>query len=725
MFKTNNKKMLTVLMAVAMIFSAFAVLSIAVQPAYAQTLSGTVSYTPTTVTIPQVETPLKADTVILASGGTFSGVSTLYFYWSTTDYYSSGTETTPSFTYAPLAGSTTLSNSLLVPAPTAPAISVTAGETLYLLVSDASSLTSTASLMGSVPFTVSPYSPTITVTSIVTGTSDSPAGQPVLITGSSFAPTATGSAAVYIAANGIDTQIGTISLVNGVVAPKQFVTIPDDLPYLSTGYQIYVVDPVGSETATSAITLIPWVTTSPLSINGAVSSTFTITGYGFASGEVIQPSTTSSTAVTVGTTPAIQAGTKVGTNGQFTLTVTGLASAISPTPGGPELISIAGSPYTLSIAYDNSVIYVSSPNNAYLVFSLTDLVTGSSSYGYPDDPVAGQVFDFPANTAVTVTLGPSTIGTFTTDSNGFGQLPTTAVIPEMPYGSYRPVASVVSSGLYAASSSFTVNSQIFVLDPSLNSLPEYVPYDGNLTVFAYGLNPTNLYLPFDTGLGYNPIYAGVVVSVSVGTEYNLGFFPAANGTLIFTYQPSYTVLPTTTTGTTGMFEFTSGDIMYSSAVVNLASPSPSLSTIFGSSGFGTYYYEIGIPTITITSGSFNYATIEVGSTQSVSLGNLIPAGSPVYPSVSTAYSLYLGTQLLTVSYTFTGGSITATTFPASTSYPTVTSSTQTVTFKVPSIPGLQSVAIVYSGQTISSALNSQYVVVSTPGTTYGTIQALY
>ncbi len=743
MYKPNNKKTLTVLIAVAMIFSAFAILSFAAQPAYAQTMQGTVSYTPTSVTIAQVTDPSSAHAVIFANGGTFSSVTTFYFFWSTTNSFTTyasgspstgftGTYTTDSFTYSPQAGSTTFTNALLTPASTGPT-NVIAGQTLYLLVSDVTPLTVTSSVMGSIAFTVSPYSPTITVTSTVTGSTNVPAGQLVKIIGSGFAPTATGSASVYIAADGVNMGIGSISLINGAVAPKQYVTIPNTLPYLSAGYHVYVADPVGAEIATEPVTLIPWVTTTPLSISGAISSTLTINGYGFTAGEVIQPSTTSSTAVEIGSgIYAIQAGTKAGTNGQFTLTVTGLTSAISPTPGGPELITIAGSPTTLTVADDNSVIYVSSPNNAHLNFVLTDQVTGVSTYGYPDDPVMGQVFDFPANTQVTVTLGAYTIGTLTTDSNGFGQLPSTAVIPEIPYGSYMPVASIPSQGLYVASSSFEVNSFIYVLDPSGNSLPEYVPTNGNLTVYAYGLNPTNLYEPFDTGLGYNLIYEGVMISVSVGTEYNLGLYPAANGTLIFTYEPSYTVSSSTSTGTTGIFEFQSGYIEFLASgttptLVNLSNPSASGLTdndIFGTGtyAYGTYYSEIGIPTISVTSGLFTYPTLEVGSLQSATVGNIIPAGSQVYPSASTDYSLYIGTQLLTVTYSVSGGSITSTTFPASGS---TNPASQAVTFKVPNVQGLQSLVVVYSGQTISSALKSEYVVVSTPGTTYGTLQALY
>ncbi|MEM3845980.1 MAG: hypothetical protein QXU98_09790, partial [Candidatus Parvarchaeota archaeon] len=85
MFKPNNKKMLTVLIAVAMIFSAFAILSFAAQPAYATSSSGIVTYNPTTLGVRSSSGSDLIPTVAFVSGGTFSSGSTVYFYLSTTD----------------------------------------------------------------------------------------------------------------------------------------------------------------------------------------------------------------------------------------------------------------------------------------------------------------------------------------------------------------------------------------------------------------------------------------------------------------------------------------------------------------------------------------------------------------------------------------------------------------------------------------------------------------
>ncbi|MGB9774751.1 MAG: hypothetical protein ACPL4I_12180, partial [Bacteroidota bacterium] len=480
-----------------MVLSAFLVIS---SGAYAQTASGTVTYTPNVVTVAQVEgsgATGYSNPVIVANGGTFSSVTEFYFYWSTTNSISGLIGSTYAFKYEPQAGSTTFVNALLVPNTGFSASGITPGETLYLLASPSSTLTSStsgATVMGSTPFTVSPYTPEISTSS------SAPAGRYIEISGSGFAPTAT-SAAVYIDVNGVNTQIGTIQLSNGYVMPYQYVLVPNNLPYGT--YLIYALDPVGGELASASLTITEAITVSPMSITGSTSSTFTINGYGFPAGAVISPYSTTATAVTL-TDPsgasvnAIQAGATVGSNGQFTLTVTGLSAAVT-TPG-PQKITISwtsnGAPDSASFS---NAIYVSSPNPAQLGFIFFDKYTAPAAYGYPDDPAYAAVFDFPANTQVNVMLGSYLVGTIMTDSNGFGMLPKTAVIPEMPYGAYFPVASVPSMGLYASTSPFEVLTLTFGMDPAGNVLPEYVPQTGMITVYAYGLNPTDYYAPYDTG----------------------------------------------------------------------------------------------------------------------------------------------------------------------------------------------------------------------------------
>ncbi|MEM0159653.1 MAG: hypothetical protein QW393_02725, partial [Candidatus Micrarchaeaceae archaeon] len=109
MFKPNNKKMLTVLIAVAMIFSAFAILSFAAQPAFAAA-SGTVTYSPTTLGVnaaaPHAKIPVT--TTVFVSGGTFSSGATVYFYLSTTDSATGLVKTDASHTSFDAIGVTTL-----------------------------------------------------------------------------------------------------------------------------------------------------------------------------------------------------------------------------------------------------------------------------------------------------------------------------------------------------------------------------------------------------------------------------------------------------------------------------------------------------------------------------------------------------------------------------------------------------------------------------------------
>ena len=123
MYKPNNKKMLTVLIAVAMIFSAFAVLSLATQPAAAVTPTQSFTLTPNSA-LASVDSRLY----VTSSSVTFPSGATIYAEWSTT-----GTWTTTSTIWASLVAGQTSIVGLF-----APTFNEASG-TYYLLVSSSSS----------------------------------------------------------------------------------------------------------------------------------------------------------------------------------------------------------------------------------------------------------------------------------------------------------------------------------------------------------------------------------------------------------------------------------------------------------------------------------------------------------------------------------------------------------------------------------------------------------
>jgi methyl-accepting chemotaxis protein len=742
MFKPNNKKMLTVLITLAMVFSALAVISMAAQPAYAA--SGTFTVNPTTYT----EVSDTANTPIMAyvSGGVFGSGSTVFFFLSKTTA-STGIINGPGATVnsvtvsnaiggvALSAGTTSLSNSVSF---NFASMTIPAGN-YYILAEDyiSGAASGTYALGSEVTFVSVPANPSITVYNPATSESATVAnaltvGSQGLIKGGDF--DAGSSVTVYLNYPGSSTVLVTTT-ANAYGSIKAKFTVPalSGTVYSAPGftsfspaippYEVVAQEtnalstsfPLGGVTADAGMDIGPSISVSPMSTPGTIGSTFTITGSGFVAGQTIASSSSLASSIVIGVVQTSHSSVTVSTSGSFTVTVT-LTGTI--TSSGPQQVSITVSgPSVVDVFTD--AVYQSVPTLSNLGFSFEDLYTASSSSGYPDDPVAAAVWNFPASTTVTVTIGPYTIGTITTDSNGFGQLPSTAIIPEMPYGDYAVTASVASQGVYAVSSTFYINSEYYAMDPVGNifgtgtthySDTEYIPYDANVTVFAYGLYPLTSYVFYDSGSGGNVQELGLVVSISVGTPNTAGtaIYPAANGTIIFTYQPFYAGSYSTSV-TTGTPE-----------TVTISGNSYATGTVTTSNTLATYY-EIGAP---IISSPLQGSSLVPGTTASASVSNLIPYASTVtvYPTESELYSLYLGTSLLTVTLSGTTG----TTFAVAPSSSTPFTVPATLTFTVPSgMNGLQSLSVVYGGSPVSSALNSEYVVVTTPGSTSAAIGALY
>ncbi|MEM3191691.1 MAG: hypothetical protein QW292_06305, partial [Candidatus Parvarchaeota archaeon] len=663
MFKPNNKKMLTVLLVVAMIFSAFAILSLAAQPAYAQTASGTVTYTPNIITAGQVLGSRGYLPVIQASGGTFSSVTEFYFYWSTTNsiagllgaqtpgtatgtvtttsfsvtasaptyetdtvtftvtsgntvqsitsvaltalspatvssvtiigfsqstnsqstntvtvkisfiiesarspatlsstasvdyvYSSSGASANPSFYYKPGAGTTTFTNALLVPISPPPSLPTPfSGETLYLLASTSSTLSpgsSGVSVMGSTPFTVSQYNPTITLAPSTVG-----AGHYTKVSGSGFNPAAT-SANVYLAEDGVaPVSLGTVSLSAGSVSVNQYISAPTNVPYGT--YDVYAVDSVSGEDAGTQATISEAIIVSPLSISGSVSSAFTISGFGFPAGSVISAGTTTVSLTGPGLAGGIvSTSVTVSSNGQFTLPISGLTASLSTHPGAYTIsITLTALPagYTglVTPSFPNA-IYVSVPGVSPTL-TVTDLITTNSA-GYAGDPMEIVGTGFLASQPATVYFDGATY-TGTTDVNGFFEIKgSTVVVPNLPAARYNVFADV---GGLTANTTFTISTQYFFEDSSFASLDgEYASSGSVVYVVLMGLTPYEAVNVKDTGLHlFGAPWLGTVnfyygnVKVNDGT-YNAStglFYANGEGYLNISYSLHYK--PSTPTGT--------------------------------------------------------------------------------------------------------------------------------------------------------------------------------
>jgi len=483
-----------------------------------------------------------------------------------------------------------------------------------------------------------------------------------------------------------------------------------------------VTYPQGGITSFSEMDVAPSITVSPLSISMASGATLTVTGTGFPANGLIPASTsiTPNTYIQIwsynynGLSSALPVTifypqVNVSATGQFTVTLT-IENSLTPYGTGPYGISMQmNDKYTLFTPVINQfypAFYVSAPNTQELGFYFlpTPYPTSSGYVYYPMNPVEAAVFDFPANAQVSVYIGNYLVGNITTDSNGFGALPITATIPAMPAGTYNVVAVDSAMNLVASP---TIGMKIIMIsaffqaiDPINNALiagntgnlasfntNEYVPQNGTITVIAYGLTPMTPYNVIDSAVG--PVFPLYVTAVQIGTPYgNEGIFPAANGTLEFSYSPYY-----------GYYGITTGTL------VSLTMPG-----VRGFLGLSIGYYEIGAPVI-ITSKSVTSPGV-TGFTVTVS--NLIPSSgskAPVtfYPGTAGYYNVYLGSSKVTSSVP-----------PVTSIFTPSSSGAFTATFTVPSmVNGVYNASVTYAGQPVSSALppeSSALVVVSTPGT---------
>jgi hypothetical protein len=770
MYKPNNKKMLTVLISIAMIFSAFAVLSFVATPAYASA-SGTVIYNPSTLGVGTLSSGkgIPVTTVALTSGGTFSSGDTIYFYLSTTDSSTGLVQTYGSDYFA--IGVTVLSASsptslnqavTFFPTESVPSVydgtsyyaaAALAPGTYYILASDQiptsitspSALTSFAFPGAATQLVV--QSATLTIwnaandlaatgsnallvggTGIAYGTGfDSGASVTVSLSypgGTVLVSTTADASGGFSASFTVPTLAGTYgtgSPDNTYLGPPSNAQIPytavaEETNAYSSSY------PQGGITADSSFDVGPSLTVSPADYNGAAGSTLTLTGTGFPGGATMTSSSTTSPSTSIeitnyglstGGTNTYHAAVTVSSTGTFTVSVT-TVSALSTT--GPYSVYIQmsdTSPYATSInELFYPAVFVSVPNPQAPGFYFLPSPDSVTSDYYPTmSALIAAVYDFPAGATVSVYIGSTLLGSVTTDSLGYAML-SASTVPAMPAGSYVVTAVDSTQGLATVPTSpsspvgTTTNQLVLtalfsVSDPIANSLvsalattaPEYVPQNGTLTVSAFGLAPQTEYAPTDTAGVGNIAEYGTSVTVLVGSVATdgLGFVPASNGSLIFTYQPYYGTY--VTTGTLDAI------------------------TISGVTGFeGKYYnyYEIGAATISPSGLSTHIQT--VGSSVTVTVTNLIPASGKTvtqyYPGTSDQYNLYIGsTEIVST--------------PPTLSKWTGTVIASGIIFDVPSLAnGLYNVSVVYAGQAVSNALPQEttataMLVVSSAGSSSG------
>lgn len=468
---------------------------------------------------------------------------------------------------------------------------------------------------------------------------------------------------------------GTVDAAGGPYSPAvpAYELVAQETNALSSTYT------EGGITANVAFDIEPTITVTPTSSTGAVSSSFTITGAGFVSGQTIAASSAASpsNSITIASKTTYHTAVTVASDGSFSVSVT-LAAAITAY-GAASVVITTGSPTATDTFAD--AVFISSPNIAALGFSFTVTPTAVATQNSVGDPVSAYVWNFPASTSVSIYLGPVLVGTITTDSNGFGTLPATAVVPAMVAGTYYAQAST-STGLYSSRISVTISSYYTITDPSgtvlSSSNAEYFPSDGNYTVSAYGLSPFTTYTFTDSFAS-----ADATMTALVGVQNADGTWtPDINGTLIFVESPmyAYDTTPPTTGSSPGTF---------------------ALSGVTGAASFT--YLAIGSVTVSSPTVLSNAGAGTTGLTFAAS-GMIPTSAKTLYPGVTDEYNVYIGSTELAFGAT-------------STVVVSSSSGSPSLTYTNPTLSnGIYNLSIVYNTQSVSNAIFTEPIIISASST---------
>jgi len=727
MFKPNNKKTLTVLITLAMVFSALAVISMAAQPAYA-TASGTVSYTPTTVTSLQVLGPYSEISttgvyapIIAATGGTFGSGTTVYFYWSTSNSASGIIPTAPSGTTVTYAFSTqlgasqvSLSNTVLKPNTLwSSTVSLTAGETIYLLASDTAltsttSIPATAQFAGSVPFTVTTLAPAITFetppSSRPLNYISAPSGSQILVGGSGFSPTAS-SVTFYM--NGTSTTLFTLPVSSGIIS-QTLETVPTNVAAAlvsgAVGYYGVMAVANTGESADGALQILPAVTLTPNVVGTTAGQTITVTGTGFAAGGWIQLDK----AISITGVTESNAAVQVSAQGGFTVTATltsTLTAGTAYTATTSEYTSQTGGS-TISGASATNYLFASAPSYSLSTIEIyhsgvSPASSGSNLAGATENFVA---FEFPASTLITLMVGPVSVENFTT--NSYGGYAGTFVVPEsLPSGSYTVTGVNEAMGVGAqTTASLTIEPSISVsmLMPGVSYLPNgYLEGETGSSQFNV------------TGYGFTPGDEIVLGSTATLGEVVLSFPSGIAG--------DFYVSPGQYVSLNGSFNITVYIAIDYAGFINGA-PTPLTAYNDFSGGSATLsnaFYQYVSPTISVTNTNGNQLSAPYSATNPVFIKVTVAAGdtaSSLHPLLpSTTYTLLFGNTAITTFTTDTSGNFKAIgVTPAP-----VPSSPDEIAFAVPNMPSGYYPINLEIGTTPINIINPQdsFYLITSPGST--------
>ena len=734
MYKPNNKKMLTVLISIAMIFSALAILSFAATPAYAQSASGTfyagvnpADAASSNLAGGTILTPLASPApMIFLSHDTevFTAGQTVDFYWSTS--------ATASGIVGGSVGTTTASaGGLIGGAFVLTGVPSTAGN--YYLVAASEGDTSAGIAASTTTFTIATESsyPTSLTLSLTQSS------------GYSTNVTGTHGLTIYYEGSGFEATSSTVTLAlayysNGTVLPSASVTFSSDsvtssgelsgsftipMVYGAAFYVIAYDSGTSGGKATAQAFLIVKASVSPV-ISVPVSltqfSTVTLTGYSFPSTATFAASTTASPSdtLTIDGVDAIlsSAPTVSSTNhGKVTFSITGLVSGLSTT--GPQTVVITdqqGQTFTFT-----DQAYVSS-TSATPTLVVTDTTTNTNS-GNVGDTIDVVLYNALGSDYININFGSYSLAS-SAQTSSIGFYSNEFTVPTLPGGTYT-VSAMISS---AASSSVSVEyaTASFTIAPlvTLDFNGYYLGVGATVYVNGTGLAPNTEYAVTDTGYVSDGGTGNVVYDNLVGD------ITGAQVNVVVTGEISPNEMGVNTTSA-GSFV-----VKYTIEYFGLATGANQTVTVSGGSitSQTQYYYAVGSVSVTASSASYNPST-SPAQTVTLTLSGLVPSGASVqgasvtYSLATTLYTNGVGSTPAAVDVYANGATSTSSTFSSS----SATSGSATLTFSSSSLTaGLNDIQVVYSSVTIPSLTSSDvlgytYLVVSTPSTSSSNWEVTY
>ncbi|MCW6168585.1 MAG: hypothetical protein LVQ96_03190 [Thermoplasmatales archaeon] len=421
-----------------------------------------IAFSPNVLTATQVDgqttiTPSVYNVVLVSTTSiSDSSSSNIYFYWATGPY-TKDISTGASFEFVPYAGETSMPAGTIITPTSTSGPSVSPGQTVYLIASFDSS--SPTSAVGFAQFTISPLTPTLLLSSSLTGTPASSAsiasGATVYVSGGGYSPT-TSSVPIYFNYDGSSIMLGTAKAVAGTIAPQPF-TVPINLPavYHSSAhslghYALVAVDSTGV-TAVAALEITPSITLSQSVLQAGAKNTITVSGTGFAANQYIQANSITA-AGSAGTNSLVT----VSSSGSFSVSfTTPKLSSFSPTLSN-DIVSVSvtesysSSVSSTGITGASSILtsaYVSSPTYNEMGVGVTkgasssDLVHSGATHTY-------VALGLPASTTFELMVGPDSVLSFTSDAYG-GAVGTFTVPTNLPAGTYSMTVANPTYGLSA------------------------------------------------------------------------------------------------------------------------------------------------------------------------------------------------------------------------------------------------------------------------------------